>query len=92
MKVGTLANIGLFIANIVLCLISVLVLATLIQERSTDIVRVTVPYEQVGPTAQALQGITHKVAYAYPVGRDANSTIPSTWRVVIDKRSESTDR
>lgn len=71
--------------NLMLGIVLCLALATVIQERSVDIVRITVPYERVLPTAQAMQGVTGKVAYAYPVTPDEK-----TWRVVIDRRSEDT--
>ena len=66
-----------------LFVLSVCLLVTLIAERSRDTVRVTVPYGEVLTTAQQLQGITHKVAYAYPVNK-----AETMWRVVIDKKSE----
>lgn len=71
------------VLNVLLASILIPLVAILVQERSEDIVRVTVTDAEVLRTAQELQGITGKVAYAYPV--DPAETL---WRVVIDKRSK----
>jgi hypothetical protein len=83
----TNAKAGLFagiILNILLAGLLILSTVALVQERSRDIVRVTVTDAELLRTAQELQGITGKVAYAYPV-KGSNETL---WRVVIDERSE----
>lgn len=78
-------NIALLALNIVFGVILIVTIASLINERSKDIVRVTVWNDELPEAVPVLQGITGKVAYAYPVNSDG-----TRWRLVIDDRSEST--
>lgn len=80
----TLNIIGL-VLNIAFSCLFILTLTALIQERSVDIVRVTVTDAEVLRTAQELQAITGKYAYAYPV-KGSDETL---WRVVVDRRSRT---
>ena len=87
MKIGTVANIGLFVCNVFLCFVSVLLIAALIQERSTDIVRVTVSDKEMLRTVGDVQLLTHKYARAYPL--DGDYLHSTKWRVVVDRNSRS---
>lgn len=62
----------------------IVTVSSLIQERSKDIVRVTVDEDNLLKTVGELQLATGKVAYAY----SADDT-GKRWRIVIDERSES---
>lgn len=81
----TLCIVSLF-CNLLLGCFLIVTASTLIAERSSDIVRLTVSSDQLLSTVEEAQVITGKYARAFPI--DGEEDDPSTrWRIVIDKNS-----
>lgn len=87
MRNASLFNLACFVFNICLACLFILTIATLIQERSQDIVRITVPSNKLLETVGQVQLATHRVARAYPVGGD--SLHAPRWRIVVDRQSRA---
>jgi CHASE3 domain sensor protein len=75
-------SVAIACAFVLLCFVLVIVTVTLIEERSRDIVRVTVTSEELLPTVRQLQGATGKVAKAYPLDH-INEDEAKYWRIEI---------
>lgn len=87
MKRDSLAYIAAGAYSLLLACLFILTLAMLVNERSKDIVRLTVPPEQLLPTVGKLQLATHKTARAYPI-RDRSNRV-AAYRIVIDGQSQA---
>jgi hypothetical protein len=83
----TLANICCLVFNVLFACLLCLTTVALIQERSADIVRITVPESKLLESAGQAQILTNKYARAYPI-RTANPRV-HLWRVVVDHKSRS---
>lgn len=70
-------------------LLALLSFTALIEERSSEVVRITVTDAELLSAAQQLQGITGRIAYAEPI--DGEEDVATLWRIVIDSRSEVID-
>lgn len=85
MNVKSLLTISI-VLNLLLCVVFTLTCAALVQERSQDIVRVTVSSDELLPTVGKLQLATKRVANAIPL--DGEEDDPRThWRITINKQS-----
>ena len=72
------------LCNICLCLVLLMMVAVLIEERSKDVIRFKVSSDEVygyelGPTVAHLQAITGKEAYAVPL--NGNNVTAKRWQV-----------
>lgn len=83
MRNVSMVNWFALVCNLCIGLVLILSVATVIQERSKDIVRLTVNEDKLLDTVGKSQILTGKYAYAYPANPEETK-----WVVVVDDKSE----
>lgn len=76
-------NVFVLCINAALSIVLTLTIGALIEERSKDIVRLTVSDKELLSTVQQSQGLTHRIASAYPLNKDE-----TRWRVLVNGHSK----